>query len=155
MYFWISSNQFSVLGVKNIAAMMRFLAWIPLPISGEENLQSEQQPVVNMLEGEVKLELIERNELLDPGRCGSNYPRPVLLLGIAIACVCVCVNHKLVRAITYHITLAMPRALIQVCCTPLCMVQRTHLITTGGTPHLYNRGSSMLVNSLHSGENNM
>ena len=30
-----------------------------------------------------------------------------------------------------------------------------HLMTTGGTPHLYNRGSSMLVNSLHSGENNM
>ena len=32
---------------------------------------------------------------------------------------------------------------IQVCSTPLCMVQCTHLITTDGTPHLYNRGSSM------------
>ena len=39
---------------------------------------------------------------------------------------------------------------------PLCMVQCTHLITTGGTPHLYNRGStSMQVNSLHSGANNV
>ena len=55
----------------------------------------------------------------------------------------------------YCITMAMPWALIQVCSTPICMVQCTHLITTGGTPHLYNRGSSMLVNSLHSGENNM
>ena len=31
---------------------------------------------------------------------------------------------------------------IQVCSTPLCMVRCTHLKTTGGTPHLYNRGSS-------------
>ena len=51
------------------------------------------------------------------------------------------------------ITMAMPWAVIQVCSTRICMVQCTHLITTGGTPHLYNRGSSMLVNSLHSGEN--
>ena len=64
-------------------------------------------------------------------------------------------NKETLKKNVYSITLAMPRALIQVCCTPLCMVQRTHLITTGGTPHLYNRGSSMLVNSLHSGENNM
>ena len=53
------------------------------------------------------------------------------------------------------IMMAKPRALIQVCSTHICMVQCTHLITTGGTPHLYNIGSSMLVNSLHSGENNM
>ena len=52
----------------------------------------------------------------------------------------------------HHITMTMPWALIQLCSTPICMVQCTHLITTGGTPHLYNRGSSMLVNSLHSGE---
>ena len=38
---------------------------------------------------------------------------------------------------------------------PLCMVQCTHLITTGGTLHLYNRGSSMQVNSLCSGANNI
>ena len=38
---------------------------------------------------------------------------------------------------------------------PPFMVQCTHLITTGGTPHLYNRGSSMQVNSLHSGANNI
>ena len=60
-----------------------------------------------------------------------------------------------ILATSHYITLARPRALIQVCSTPLCMVQCTHLITTGGTPHLYNRGSSMLVNSLHSGENDM
>ena len=36
---------------------------------------------------------------------------------------------------------------IQVCSTPNCMVQCTHLITTGGTPHLYNRWSSMQVDS--------
>ena len=53
------------------------------------------------------------------------------------------------------IMMSRPRAIIQACSTPICMVQCTHLITTGGTPHLYNRGSSMLVNSLHSGENNM
>ena len=53
------------------------------------------------------------------------------------------------------ITMSGPWAIIQVCSTHICMVQCTHLITTGGTPHLYNRGSSMLVNSLHSGENNM
>ena len=53
------------------------------------------------------------------------------------------------------ITMAMPSALIQVCSTHICMVQCTHLITTGGTPHLYNRVSSVLVNSLQSGENNM
>ena len=41
------------------------------------------------------------------------------------------------------------------CSIPVCMVQCTHLITTGGTPNLYNRGSSMQVNSLHSGANNM
>ena len=52
------------------------------------------------------------------------------------------------------ITMAGPRAVIQFCSTHICMVQCTHLITTGGTPHLYDRGSSMLVNSLHSGENN-
>ena len=46
-------------------------------------------------------------------------------------------------------------AVIQVCSTPLRMVKCTHLITTGGMPHLYNRGSSMQVNSLHSGENDM
>ena len=34
------------------------------------------------------------------------------------------------------------------CSTHICMVQCTHLITTGGTPHLYNRGSSMLVDIL-------
>ena len=50
------------------------------------------------------------------------------------------------------ITMARPWALIQVCSTHICMVQCTHLTTTRGTPHLYN---SMLVNSLHSGENNM
>ena len=38
---------------------------------------------------------------------------------------------------------------------PLCMVQCTHLITTGGTPHLHNKRSSMQVNSLHSGANNI
>ena len=43
----------------------------------------------------------------------------------------------------------------QVCSSSLCMVQCTHMMTTDGTLHLYNRGSSMLVNSLHSGENNM
>ena len=53
------------------------------------------------------------------------------------------------------ITMAGLWAVIQVCSTPLCMVQCTHLITTGGTPHLYNRRSSMQVNSLHSGANNM
>ena len=36
------------------------------------------------------------------------------------------------------ITTARPRALIQVCSTPICMVQCTHLITTGGSLHLYN-----------------
>ena len=41
---------------------------------------------------------------------------------------------------------------IQVCSTPLCMVQWTHLITTA---HLYNRGSSMQVNSLHFGANDI
>ena len=52
------------------------------------------------------------------------------------------------------ITMAGPRAVILVCSTHICMVQCTHLITKGGTPHLYNGGSSMLVNSLHSRENN-
>ena len=33
---------------------------------------------------------------------------------------------------------------IQVSTTYICMVQCTHLITTGGTLHLYNRGSSIL-----------
>ena len=37
------------------------------------------------------------------------------------------------------ITMPGPWAVIQVCSTPLCMVQCTHLITTGGTPHLYNK----------------
>ena len=46
-------------------------------------------------------------------------------------------------------------AVRQVCSTPFCMVQCTYLITTGGTPHLYNRGSSMQVNSLHSGANDV
>ena len=53
------------------------------------------------------------------------------------------------------ITMSVLWAIIKVSSTPICMVQWTHLITTGGTPHLYNRGSSMLVNSLHPGENNM
>ena len=53
------------------------------------------------------------------------------------------------------ITMAGPWMLMQVCSTPICMVQCTHLITTGGAPHLYNRGSSMQVNSLHSGANNI
>ena len=44
----------------------------------------------------------------------------------------------------HNITMSRPRALIQVCSTPICMVQCTYLITTGGIPHLYNRGSSML-----------
>ena len=55
----------------------------------------------------------------------------------------------------FHITMSVLWAIIKVSSTPICMVQWTHLITTGGTPHLYNRGSSMLVNSLHPGENNM
>ena len=54
--------------------------------------------------------------------------------------------------VTYSNTMLRPRAVIQVCSTHICMVQCTHLITAGGTPHLYNRGSSMLINSLHSGE---
>ena len=57
--------------------------------------------------------------------------------------------------VSWCITMGRLWALIQVCSTHICMVQCTHLITTGGTPHLYNRRSSMLVNSLHSGENNM
>ena len=36
---------------------------------------------------------------------------------------------------------------IQVCSTPLCSVQCIHLITKGGTSHLYNRGSSKQFNS--------
>ena len=59
------------------------------------------------------------------------------------------------RVFAWDITMAEPWAIIQVCSSHICMVQCTHLITTGGTPHLYNKGSSMLVNSLHSGENNM
>ena len=55
----------------------------------------------------------------------------------------------------WSIMMAVLWAIIQVSSTPICMVQCTHLIITGRTPHLYNRGSSMLVNSLHSGENNM
>ena len=35
------------------------------------------------------------------------------------------------------ITMALLWAIIQVSSTPICMVQCTHLITTGGTPHLY------------------
>ena len=46
-------------------------------------------------------------------------------------------------------------AVIQVCSTPLCMVQCTHLITTGGNPTCIIRGPSMQVNSLHSGANNI
>ena len=37
----------------------------------------------------------------------------------------------------YLITMERPWALIQVCSTHICMVECTHLITTGGTPHLY------------------
>ena len=69
-----------------------------------------------------------------------------------------CTEHGSTTAVLcakFHITMAMPWALIQVCSTHICMVQCTHLITTCGTPHLNNRGSSMLVNSLHSGENDM
>ena len=71
-------------------------------------------------------------------------------------------NMRIPLAITHYsgwnsisITMAVLWAIIQVSSTPICMVQCTHLITTGGTPDLYNRGSSMLVNSLHSGENYM
>ena len=39
------------------------------------------------------------------------------------------------------ITMAGLWVVIQVYSNPICMVQCTHLITTGGTPHLYNRGS--------------
>ena len=63
---------------------------------------------------------------------------------------------QVVAILLFFITMTGPWAVIEVCSTHICMVQCTHLITTGGTPHLYNtRGSSMLVNSLHSGENNM
>ena len=53
------------------------------------------------------------------------------------------------------ITMAGLWGVIQVCSTPLCMVQCTHLITTGGAPHLYDRVSGVQVNSLHSEANNI
>ena len=37
-------------------------------------------------------------------------------------------------------------------CDPGFCILRSTVITTGGTPHLCNRGSSMRVNSLHSGQ---
>ena len=55
----------------------------------------------------------------------------------------------------FIITMAGLWWVIWVCITHFCMVERTHLITTGGAPHLYNRGSSMQVNSLHSEANDM
>ena len=53
------------------------------------------------------------------------------------------------------ITMAGLWRVIWVCITHFYMVQCTHLTTTGGAPHLYNRGSSMQVNSLHSEANDM
>ena len=46
-----------------------------------------------------------------------------------------------VYMIPMFITMTGLWGVIQVCSTSLCMVQCTHLITTGGAPHLYNRGS--------------
>ena len=59
------------------------------------------------------------------------------------------------RPLALIITMAQLWGVIQVGSTTLCMVQWTHLITTGGTPHLYNRGSSMQASPLHSGANDI
>ena len=61
--------------------------------------------------------------------------------------------HPIVFVITLNtlcITMAGPWAITQVCSIHICMVQCTHLITTGGTPHLYNRGSSIAQRLLQS-----
>ena len=52
-----------------------------------------------------------------------------------------CYSNNLGDYIKMHgIMMAVLWVVIQVCITPLCMVQCTHLITRGGTPHLYNEG---------------
>ena len=79
-----------------------------------------------------------------------------LIIGIYLAASVLSHIFKSVSGVSNQVSLmAGLWRVIQVCSTPVGMVHCTYLITTGVTPHLYNRGSSMQVNYLHSEANDM